>query len=75
MWGLQVVQCDIDSAGTGYVISALPQWMSLFERRGIDVQVGYVGDQFKEGKRTIRADMRDAFVVFRPAAICSVTGL
>lgn len=75
MWGLPVVQSDADSAGTGYCISAQPQWMSLFERRGIDVQVGYVGTQFTEGKRTVRADMRYAFVVFRPAAICSVTGI
>jgi HK97 family phage major capsid protein len=75
MWGLPVVQTDADSAGTGYCISAQPAWMSLFERRGVDVQVGYTGTQFVEGKRTIRADTRFAFVVFRPAAICSVTGI
>ena len=75
MWGLPVVQCDIDSAGTGYVGSFEPQWISLFEKRGIDVQVGYTGTQFTEGKRTVRADMRAAFVVFRAAAFCSVTGL
>jgi hypothetical protein len=26
-----------------------PSWISLFERRGVDVQVGYVGTQFTEG--------------------------
>jgi len=75
MWGLAVIQTDIDSAGTGYVGSFQPSWISLFERRGVDVQVGYVGDQFKEGKRTIRADMRAALVLFRPAAFSTVTGL
>lgn len=75
MWGLPIVQCDIDSAGTGYTGSFEPQWISLFEKRGIDVQVGYTGTQFVEGKRTVRADMRFAFVLFRPAAFCSVTGL
>lgn len=75
MWGLPIVQQDADSAGTGYVGSFQPAWISLFERRGVDVQVGYVGDQFKEGKRTIRADTRFAFVVFRPAAFCTVTGI
>jgi len=75
MWGLPVVQQDAGSAGTGYVGSFQPAWLSLFERRGIDVQVGYVGTQFTEGKRTIRADMRLAFVVFRPAAFCETTGL
>lgn len=75
LWGLPVVQCSADAAGTGYVGSFQPAWLSLVERRGIDVQIGYVGTQFKEGKRTIRADLRAALIFFRPAAFCSVTGL
>ncbi|UFX01148.1 phage major capsid protein [Sinorhizobium medicae WSM1115] len=75
MWGLPVVQQDADAAGTGYVGSFQPAWLSLFERRGVDVQIGYVGAQFTEGRRTVRADMRFAFVVFRPAAFCQTTGL
>lgn len=75
MWGLPVVQQDADAAGTGYVGSFMPAWVSLFERRGVDVQVGYVGTQFTQGKRTVRADTRMAFVVFRPAAFSTVTGL
>jgi HK97 family phage major capsid protein len=75
MWGLPVIQSDADAAGTGYVGSFLPAWISLFERRGIDIQVGYTGTQFVEGKRTIRADGRWALVLFRPAAFCSVTGI
>lgn len=75
LWGLPVVQQDADAAGTGYVGSFMPAWISLFERRGVDVQIGYVGTQFTTGKRTVRADMRMAFVVFRPAAFATVTGL
>lgn len=75
MWGLPVVQVDAGTAGTGWTISAQPAWMSLFEKRGVDVQVGYTGTQFVEGKRTIRADTRFAFVLFRPATVCSVTGI
>lgn len=75
LWGLPVVQCDADAAGTGYVGSFQPSWVSLFERRGIDVQIGYVASQFGEGKRSIRADTRLVLVVFRPAAFCSVTGI
>lgn len=75
MWGLPVVQCDAGSAGTGYCGSFQPAWISLFEKRGVDMQVGYTGTQFVEGKRTIRADMRYAFVMFRPEAFCSVTGV
>lgn len=75
MWGLPVVQQDAAAAGTGWVGSFMPQWIMLHERRGIDVQVGYVGSQFTEGKRTVRADMRAALTVFRPAAFCEVTGI
>ena len=35
----------------------------------------YVNDQFIKGTKTIRADMRVALVVFRPAAFCTVTDL
>lgn len=75
MWGLPVIMVEADSAGTGYVGSFQPAWISLFEKRGVDMQVGYTGSQFVEGKRTIRADMRLAFVIFRPAAFCTVTGI
>lgn len=75
MWGLPIIQQDADAAGTGYVGSFQSSWISLFERRGVDVQLGYTGTQFTEGKRTVRADMRWAFVVFRPPAFCTVTGL
>lgn len=75
LWGLPVVKQQIDAAGTAYVGSFLPDAVALFERKGIDIQMGYVGTQFAEGKRTFRADMRAALVWQRPAAFCSVTGL
>ncbi|WPJ67956.1 major capsid protein [Sinorhizobium phage Aussie] len=75
MWGLPVVQQDAEAAGAGYVGSFQPAWLSLFERKGVDIQIGYVGTQFLAGKRTVRGDMRFAFVVFRPAAFCRTTGL
>lgn len=75
MWGLPVIQSDAGAVGTGFVGSFSPEWLTLAERRGVDVQIGYVGAQFSEGRRTMRADGRWAFVVFRPAAFCTVTGL
>ena len=75
MWGLGVVQNEARAAGSGFVGSFQPAWISAFERSGVDIQVGYVGNQFGEGKRTVRGDMRAALVVFRPAAFCDVTGL
>jgi HK97 family phage major capsid protein len=75
MWGLPVVQAEARAAGSGMVGSFQPAHVSAFERSGVDIQVGYVGTQFTEGKRTVRGDMRAALVVFRPAAFCDVTGL
>ena len=75
LWGLPVGQEDADAAGTGYVGSFQPAWVSLFERQGVELAIGYVGSQFTEGKRTVRGDARAALVFFRPPAFCSVTGL
>ena len=75
MWGLPVVQNEARDAGDGMTGSFQPAWVSAFERKGVDIQLGYVGTQFTEGKRTVRGDMRMALVVFRPAAFCDVTGL
>jgi HK97 family phage major capsid protein len=75
IWGLPVVQADALTENTGLVGAFDPAMISAFERRGIDIQVGYSGTQFVEGRRTIRADMRVALVVFRPAAFATVTGI
>jgi HK97 family phage major capsid protein len=75
LWGLPVVQNESLTENTALVGSFEPSWISLFERRGVDIQIGYTGTQFVEGKRTVRADMRAALVVFRPAAFCTVTGI
>ena len=74
LFGVQVVLGDVLSVNTG-LVGDFANWCMLFERRGVNVQVGYTGSQFVEGKSTIRADLRAAFVVFRPAAFCTVTGL
>lgn len=75
LWGLPVVMNDAIAEGTALVGSFEPSWIMLFERRGIDIQMGYVGTQFLQGLRTMRADMRAALALFRPAAFCTATGL
>lgn len=74
IWGLTVAQTDAGSAGTAYVADFV-NYTRLFFRRGIDVQIGYINDDFKLGKKSLRADVRVAFVVRRPSAVCLVTGL
>ena len=73
IWGLPVVQSDAQTENTALVGDFT--FCQIFERRGIDVQVGFTGSQFMEGKRTIRADFRVAFAIFRGSAFCTVTGI
>lgn len=74
IWGLEVAQAQALTEGTSLVADT--SFMEVATRRGLDIQVsnshsGY----FVEGKQAVRADMRVASVVYRPAAICSVTGI
>jgi HK97 family phage major capsid protein len=74
LFGVPVVLAETGSAGTG-LVGDFANYSYIAERRGIDVQAGYSGTQFIEGKKTIRADLRVAFVVRRPAAFCTMTSL
>jgi hypothetical protein len=74
IWGIQAVQSDADAAGTAYV-GDYANFCALYERKGIEVAVGYVNNDFLQGRRTIRAGLRVAFAIYRAAAFCSVTGL
>ncbi len=75
IWGLPVVQNESLTVGTGLVGSFMLSWITVFERRGIIIERGFVADQFKEGKQTIRASGRWAQVVYRPAAFGTTTGI
>lgn len=74
LFGLPVALADAGSAGTA-VVGDAANFCYLGERRGVDVQVGYSGTQFVEGKKTIRGDLRAVFTVTRPAAFVKITGL
>lgn len=74
MWGLTVAQAQALTAGTGLVGDT--SQLELAVRSGIDVQVSNShSTYFIEGKQAVRADIRAALVVYRPAAFCTVTGL
>lgn len=74
IWGLPVVQADALTENTG-LVGDFANFCSLFERRGIELRVGLDSDDFTTGKQHMRADMRTAFIVFRPAAFATVTGI
>lgn len=74
MWGLPVAQADSLDENTA-IVGSFADWCQLLERRGLVVEIGFVGTQFIEGEQTLRASMRVVFVIYRAAAFCTVTGI
>lgn len=73
LFGLPVVLTNALPENTGLVGDL--NFCTLFERRGVEVEVGFVGTQFTSGMRTIRAGLRVAFATYRAKAFCKVTGI
>jgi HK97 family phage major capsid protein len=75
IWGLQIAQSDAIAENTA-LVGDFANYSELATRRGIDVQVSNShGTYFIEGKQAMRADLRAALVVYRPAAFATVTGI
>jgi len=75
IWGLMAVQAQAETENTG-LVGDFANFVELAVRRGIEVQVSNShSDFFVKGKQAIRADMRAALQVYRPAAFCTVTGI
>ena len=72
IWGLPIVLVDTLTAGTALVGSFESPWITLFERRGVVVEMGWVNDQFRENRRTLRASGRWALALYRPHAFTLV---
>jgi len=73
IWGMQVVQSDALTENTAVVVDT--QFLQIFEREGVSVQVGFVDDDFSKGRQTLRATLRVAFAIYRAAACCTVTSI
>lgn len=75
IWGLRVVESDAITENTG-LVGDYQNFTELVTRRGIDVQITNAhADFFINGKQAVRADTRVALVVYRPSALCTVTGI
>lgn len=75
IWGVPVVQTTAQTENTIPIIDNSPAMCMLFERQGLTLEVGFVNDDFLDGRKTIRAGLRAAMVWFRATAICEVTGV
>ncbi len=74
LWGVTVVETDAQTLGTGLTGDAA-NFSQLFMRQDLTIEVGFVDDDFLDGRQTFRAGLRAAVVGYRPAAFCQVTGL
>ena len=73
IWGLSVAQTTALTENTGLVGDFMQAEFVI--RSGVALQVGFINDDFRRNRQSIRAEMRAALAVYRPAAFCSVTGI
>jgi HK97 family phage major capsid protein len=74
VWGIPVVESDVITENTA-LVGDFGQGCTLFDREQAAIRVGTVNDQFIRNMLTILAELRLAFVVWRPAMFCKVTGV
>lgn len=74
LFGIPIAESDAQTENTALVGDFL-NFCRIGERKGVIVEVGWVGSQFVEGKKTLRATARACFTVYRPAAFCQLTGI
>jgi HK97 family phage major capsid protein len=75
LWGLPVVLSIGMTANTAVVADWSMATMALYDREQTTVRTGYINDDFTRNIVRLLAEMRAAFAIFRPTAICKVTGL
>lgn len=75
IWGLPVVTTTEANQGSP-LVGAFDTACQIFRREGVSLQASNShADFFINGKLAIRIQERLAFVVYRPSAICEVTGV
>lgn len=74
VWGLPVVESEAITENTG-LVGDFPMGCTLFDREQAVIRIGLINDQFIRNMQTILAELRAAFVVWRPTAFARVTGI
>ncbi|HEX5164237.1 MAG TPA: phage major capsid protein [Thermomicrobiales bacterium] len=74
LWGRPVVEA-IGMVDNTMLVGDFQLGCMLFDREQSTIRVGLINDQFIRNMQTILAEMRAAFVVFRPTAFARVTGV
>lgn len=74
IFGIPVVESEAMTENTGFV-GDFAMGCSLFDREQAAIRVGTIDDQFTRNMQTILAELRAAFVVFRPNMFTRITGI
>lgn len=74
LWGMPVVESEGITENTG-LVGDFAMGASLFDREQAAIRVGTIDDQFVRNMQTILAELRAAFVIWRPSAFAKVTGI
>ena len=74
VWGIPVVEAEALTENTG-LVGDFSMGCTLFDREQAAVRVGTINDQFVRNMQTILAELRVAFVVWRPTMFTKVTGI
>jgi hypothetical protein len=74
VFGIPVIESEAMTENTGFV-GDFAMGCSLFDREQAAVRVGTIDDQFTRNMQTILAELRAAFVVFRPNMFTRITGI
>ena len=74
IWGLPVLQTVCETENT-VLVGDFANYCQLYTKKGIEVQISDSHDTyFIYNKLAVRAEIRVAFPIYRPAAFCTVTG-
>lgn len=73
-WGIPVIESEALTENTG-LVGDFAMGCSLFDREQSAIRVGTIDDQFVRNMQTILAELRAAFVVFRPNMFTRITGI
>ena len=74
VFGMPVVESEAMTENTA-LVGDFAMGATLFDREQSAIRVGLIDDQFVRNMQTILAELRAAFVVWRPSAFCQVTGV
>ena len=73
LWGLPVMITNELTAKTAWVGAFTERYIFMGIRRGVTVELGFTGDNFGEGKTSIRAGMRVGLAVTRANCFRKIT--